>query len=123
MQSDSRGDRSSAACGSATTQRHGTREGLGRVACRSLSALTIPLVIALVALLILSLVLFRGRSRVEPGDAAADIQYRSAKTSGQFRAGTDVALDHAEMNRRGAGVQDRRQLVVARVTEVGDMDT
>jgi ArsR family transcriptional regulator, arsenate/arsenite/antimonite-responsive transcriptional repressor / arsenate reductase (thioredoxin) len=37
--------------------------------------LTIPLVIALVALVVLSAVLFRGRSRNEPGEAAADIQY------------------------------------------------
>jgi hypothetical protein len=37
--------------------------------------LTIPLVIALVAMVVLSAVFFRGRSRNEPGEAAADIQY------------------------------------------------
>jgi hypothetical protein len=49
--------------------------------------LTIPFVIALVALVILSAVLFRGRSLDEPGETAADIQYRSAKTSGPFTRG------------------------------------
>jgi hypothetical protein len=49
--------------------------------------LTLALVIALVTLVALSAVLFRGRSRNEPGDAAADIQYRSGKTSGHFTRG------------------------------------
>jgi hypothetical protein len=44
----------------------------------------ILLVIALVALVILSVLLFRGRSREEPGQAAADIQYGSGKSSGHF---------------------------------------
>ena len=92
------------------TQRHGAREALGRVACRSLSALTIPLVIALVALLVLSLVLFRGRSRDEPGDAAADIQYRSAKTSGHFTRDASGAGSRGDESsrRRCAGSQAAR---------------
>ena len=52
-----------------------------------LTALTIPFVIALVALVVVSAMLFRGRSRDVPGDAAADIQFRSAKTSGRFTRG------------------------------------
>ncbi len=47
----------------------------------------IVFVIAVVALVVLSLLLFRGRSRDEPGQAAADIQYGSRKTSGQFSRG------------------------------------
>jgi hypothetical protein len=49
--------------------------------------LVIPIVIALVVLVVLSAMLFRGRSRDEPGDTAADIQYGSAKTSGHFTRG------------------------------------
>jgi hypothetical protein len=45
----------------------------------------LALAIALVALVVASALLFRGRSGDEPQDAAADIQYRSAKTSGPFR--------------------------------------
>jgi hypothetical protein len=45
------------------------------------------LVIAVVILVVLSAMLFRGRSRVEPGEAAPDIQYRSANTSGHFTRG------------------------------------
>ena len=44
-------------------------------------------VIALVVLLVVSLLLFRGRSRDEPGKAAADIQYGSGTTSGPFSRG------------------------------------
>jgi hypothetical protein len=48
---------------------------------------TIVLVIAVVALVILSVLLFCGRSREEPGQAAADIQYGSGKASGRFTRG------------------------------------
>ena len=53
----------------------------------SLTALRIVFVIALVALVVLSVLLFRGRSRDEPGGAAADIQYRSGRSSGHFSRG------------------------------------
>jgi hypothetical protein len=53
----------------------------------SVAALTFPLVIALVALVVLSVLLFRGRSHSEPRESAADIQYRSGKTSGHFTRG------------------------------------
>ena len=53
----------------------------------SLTTVLIVFVIALVVLLVLSVLLFRGRSRDEPGEAAADIQYGSGTTSGRFSRG------------------------------------
>ena len=47
----------------------------------------IAVVIAVVVLVVLSAMLFRGRARDEPGETAADIQYRLAKTSGHFTRG------------------------------------
>jgi hypothetical protein len=49
--------------------------------------LTILFVIALIALVALSALLFRSRPHQDPGDHAADIQYGSAKTSGRFTRG------------------------------------
>ena len=73
-----------------------------------LAALVIAVVIALAVLGVFSALLFRGRSRNEPGATTADIQYGSAKTSGALHAGTHLALDHAEVN-RGADAQDVRR--------------
>jgi hypothetical protein len=49
--------------------------------------LTLALVIALLILVTLSALLFRGRSDNNKEEAAADIQYRSSKTSGRFTRG------------------------------------
>ncbi len=63
-----------------------------------LAALTIPPVIPLVALVVLSVLLFRGRDRNERREAAAEIQCRSAKDQRALHARTHLALGHAQVS-------------------------